>query len=36
VWYSPITGNTFSVPRQLKGEGTLQAILKQAGAKPRS
>lgn len=35
-WYSPITGNVFTVPRHGSKEiktGTLQAIKKQAGLK---
>lgn len=35
-WYSPITGNTFTVPRHGAKEirtGTCQAIKKQAGLK---
>ncbi len=32
-WYSPITDRHFSVPKRLKGEGTLQRILKDSGLK---
>jgi hypothetical protein len=31
MWWSPITGKSFIVPRRLKGEGTLRAILRDAG-----
>jgi mRNA interferase HicA len=31
MWWSPITQKSFVVPRQLKGEGTLRAILRDAG-----
>lgn len=30
-WFSPITKRHFSVPKTLKGEGTLHRILKDAG-----
>ena len=30
-WYSPRTYQHFSVPRKLKGEGTLRRILRDAG-----
>lgn len=30
-WFSPITDRKFLVPRSLKGDGTLNAILKDAG-----
>ena len=30
-WFSPITKLKFSVPKRLKGEGTLQKILKASG-----
>ncbi len=33
-WYSPITKRHFSVPKNLKGEGTLKKILKDSGVKP--
>lgn len=33
VWHSPITNQSFTVPRKLKGEGTLQKILKESGVK---
>ncbi len=32
-WYSPITKRHFSVPKTLKGEGTLHRILKDSGIK---
>ena len=31
IWRNPATGKSFTVPRPLKGEGTLRAILRQAG-----
>lgn len=35
VWRNNMTGKSFAVPRKLKGEGTLQAILKKAGIETR-
>jgi predicted RNA binding protein YcfA (HicA-like mRNA interferase family) len=32
-WFSPITNKRFTVPRDLKGDGTLFKILKDAGIK---
>ncbi|MGH6793034.1 MAG: type II toxin-antitoxin system HicA family toxin [Methyloceanibacter sp.] len=34
-WWSPITRRHFSVPRKLKGEGTLQRILIESGVRDR-
>lgn len=31
IWHSPLTGRHFVVPRRIKGEGTLQEILKRSG-----
>jgi predicted RNA binding protein YcfA (HicA-like mRNA interferase family) len=33
IWYSPITRRRLTVPRNLKGEGTLQRILRDSGLK---
>lgn len=33
IWVSPRNPKPFSVPKNLKGEGTLQSILKAAGLK---
>ena len=33
IWFSPITGRKLTVPRNLKGEGTLQRILRDSGLK---
>jgi predicted RNA binding protein YcfA (HicA-like mRNA interferase family) len=34
IWFSPITGRKLTVPRNLKGEGTLQRLLRDSGLKP--
>jgi hypothetical protein len=31
MWWSPVTRKSFVVPRSLKAEGTLRAILRDAG-----
>jgi hypothetical protein len=31
IWYSPVTGRTFSVPRTIKKTTTANGILAQAG-----
>jgi len=33
LWHNPVTNRKFSVPKRLKGEGTLHEILKAAGMK---
>jgi predicted RNA binding protein YcfA (HicA-like mRNA interferase family) len=33
IWFSPITRRELTVPRKLKGQGTLQRILKDSGLK---
>ena len=33
IWFSPITRRKLTVPRKLKGEGTLQRILRDSGLK---
>jgi predicted RNA binding protein YcfA (HicA-like mRNA interferase family) len=33
IWFSPITRRRLTVPRNLKGEGTLQRILRDSGLK---
>jgi predicted RNA binding protein YcfA (HicA-like mRNA interferase family) len=33
IWFSPITRRRLTVPRKLKGEGTLQRILRDSGLK---
>jgi predicted RNA binding protein YcfA (HicA-like mRNA interferase family) len=33
IWFSPLTRRKFTIPRRLKGEGTLRSILKAAGVR---
>ena len=33
IWFSPIMRRRLTVPRKLKGEGTLQRILRDSGLK---